>query len=62
MQALLDSGPVKFRIVAKDRYGRDVAQLFARRVNLSCRMIATGHAVYKAEWSGKYALCGKRGL
>jgi micrococcal nuclease len=57
LQALISSGKLYYRVVAKDKYGRSVVQAFVNRRNVSCYMIKNGFAAYKLEWSGSYALC-----
>ncbi|MDT7935275.1 MAG: thermonuclease family protein [Sphingomonadaceae bacterium] len=45
LQRLLARGPVTCRAVDTDRYGRIVAFCAARGVQISCAMVASGHAV-----------------
>jgi len=42
--------PVRYRSVAVDRFGRQVAVVWAGRVNLSCWQLKNGQAVYKPRW------------
>jgi len=48
--AALRFGPVRYEPVTFDRYGRQVAVVWAGRVNLSCWQLRQGEAIYKASW------------
>ena len=43
-------GPVRYQPVTIDRYGRQVAVVWAGNVNLSCWQLGRGQAVYKRKW------------
>jgi len=42
--------PVRIERVGKDRYGRSLAQVYSRGVNLACAQIRAGQAVYVERW------------
>lgn len=44
------SGPVRYRTIKRDRYGRAIAVVNAGRLNLSCWQIRQGRADYVARW------------
>lgn len=46
----LRRGPVRYRSVTIDRFGRQVAVVWAGGGNLSCWQLQRGQAVYKAKW------------
>ena len=46
-------GPVTYQPVTVDRYGRQVAVVWAGRVNLSCWQLRQGQAIYKPNWDNK---------
>lgn len=46
----LASGPGRYMMVKRDRYGRAVAVVTAGRVNLSCWQMQQGQAEYVAKW------------
>jgi endonuclease YncB( thermonuclease family) len=46
----LKLGPIRYRPVTVDRYGRIVAAVYAGRMNLSCYQIKGGKASYVARW------------
>lgn len=48
--AALRFGPIRYRPVTVDRYGRTVAVVWAGRVNLSCWQLRPGQAIYKPRW------------
>ena len=48
--AALRFGPVRYEPVTIDRYGRQVAVVWAGRMNLSCWQLQQGQAIYKANW------------
>jgi micrococcal nuclease len=50
LRAALSLGPVRYQPVTVDRYGRQVAIVWAGRVNLSCWQLQQGQAIYKANW------------
>ena len=43
-------GPVRYRAVTVDRFGRTVAVVWAGSTNLSCWQLQRGQAVYKPNW------------
>jgi endonuclease YncB( thermonuclease family) len=43
-------GPIRYQPVTRDRYGRQVAVVWAGGVNLSCWQLRAGQAAYKANW------------
>jgi micrococcal nuclease len=48
--AAVKFGPIRYQAVTVDRYGRQVAVVWAGRVNLSCWQLQKGQAVYKPRW------------
>ena len=52
-RSLIDAvrgGPVRYQSVIVDRFGRQVAVVWAGGINLSCWQLQNGHAVYKPKW------------
>jgi endonuclease YncB( thermonuclease family) len=48
-------GPVTYRVIKKDLYGRNVALVYGGLVNLSCLQLKSGGAIYKPTWdTGKH--------
>lgn len=43
-------GPVRYRVVSRDRFGRSVVLAWAGRENLSCWQLRAGQARYKPGW------------
>ena len=43
-------GPVRYEPVTIDRYGRQVAVVWAGRTNLSCWQLQQSQAIYKPKW------------
>ena len=43
-------GPVRYQSITVDRFGRQVAVVWAGGVNLSCWQLQNGQAVYKPKW------------
>ena len=50
LRAALRYGPVRYRYVTTDRFGRTVALVWAGTVNLSCWQLQARQAVYKPHW------------
>ena len=50
LAAALRLGPVRYQPVTRDRYGRQVAIVWAGRVNLSCWQLRQAEAIYKPKW------------
>lgn len=50
--ALADAlaGPLTIERVGRDHYGRTLALVSGPHGDLSCRQLARGHAIYRAEW------------
>ena len=48
--AALGLGPIRYQPVTRDRYGRQVAVVWAGRVNLSCWQLQRAQAIYKPHW------------
>ena len=46
----LQLGPIRYRRISIDRYGRTIAAVYARSTNLSCYQLRNGGAVYVARW------------
>jgi endonuclease YncB( thermonuclease family) len=44
------SGPVRYRTIKRDRYGRAVADVHAGNVDLSCWQLQQGAAEYISKW------------
>ncbi len=52
-RSLIDAlrfGPITYRPVTVDRYGRTVAVVWAGKVNLSCWQLQQNQAIYKPRW------------
>ena len=43
-------GPVRYQSITVDRFGRQVAVVWAGGVNRSCWQLQNGQAVYKPKW------------
>ena len=50
LTAALRYGPVGYQPVTRDRFGRQVAIVWAGRINLSCWQMQRGQALYKSRW------------
>lgn len=50
LQLGLRNGPVTYRRVTRDRYGRTVAVVWSGKVNLSCWQLGRSHARYRSKW------------
>lgn len=50
LQRAVRLGPVTYRLVTVDRFGRSVVMAWAGRVNLSCYQLQARQAVYKPQW------------
>ena len=50
LMGALHYGPVRYRPITVDRFGRTVANVWAGRLNLSCWQIQRGQAIYKPHW------------
>ena len=50
LQVAIANGPIRYRIVTRDRFGRAVVIAWSGRINLSCWQLAHGQAVYKPHW------------
>jgi endonuclease YncB( thermonuclease family) len=48
--AVLRFGPIRYQPVTRDRYGRQVAVVWAGGVNLSCWQLQRSQAIYKLNW------------
>ncbi len=46
----LKLGPIRYRPISTDRYGRTIAAVYAGRTNLSCYQLRRGGAVYVVRW------------
>jgi endonuclease YncB( thermonuclease family) len=46
----LKFGPVRYQVVTMDRFGRQVAVVWAGSVNLSCWQLQRRQAIYKPKW------------
>jgi len=51
--AALKFGPVRFQTVTIDRFGRQVAVVWAGQVNLSCWQLQRKQAIYKPKWDNR---------
>jgi len=54
--AAVRRGPVRYQSVTVDRYGRQVAVVWAGSVNLSCWQLERGQAVYKPKWDNGHRI------
>ena len=50
LAAGVSQGPIKYRVVTIDRFGRSVVMAWAGRINLSCWQLQRHQAVYKPHW------------
>jgi micrococcal nuclease len=50
LRQALRYGPVRYRVVTRDRFGRRVVMAWAGKVNLSCWQLQRAQAVYKPKW------------
>ncbi len=50
LSALLRSGSPVIQRVGTDRYGRTLAMVSVRGIDLSCHQLRLGHALYKSPW------------
>jgi endonuclease YncB( thermonuclease family) len=50
LRHLIGNGPIEVERVGQDRYGRTLAVVNARGVNLSCAQIRGGFAIYRKDW------------
>ncbi|MFL6726653.1 MAG: thermonuclease family protein [Sphingomicrobium sp.] len=48
--AALRFGAIRYESISIDRYGRQVAVVWAGTVNLSCWQLQKGQAIYKPNW------------
>jgi micrococcal nuclease len=48
--AALQRGQLTIGRIGQDSYGRTLAVVYAGGVNLSCVMLAAGHAIYRQDW------------
>jgi endonuclease YncB( thermonuclease family) len=48
--AAMQLGPIRYQPVTRDRYGRQVAVVWAGDVNLSCWQLQRAQAIYKPNW------------
>lgn len=52
--AALRLGPVRYRVITVDRFGRSVVMAWAGRANLSCWQLQHRQAVYKPKWDTRH--------
>ena len=50
LMTALKLGPIRYEPITRDRCGRQVAVVWAGRVNLSCWQLQRGQAIYKPTW------------
>jgi micrococcal nuclease len=50
LSRMIDGKPVTIEVVGKDRYGRGLVVASVGGVDLSCRQIRSGNAIYVAKW------------
>lgn len=50
LRLALRYGPVRYRVITQDRFGRSVVMAWAGTVNLSCWQLRKRQAVYKPVW------------
>lgn len=60
--ALLASGPVYYRPLKTDLYGRTIAVVYANGTNVSCVQLANANAIYKPTWDEKHIIRTECGL
>lgn len=52
----MENGPIRIIRLGRDRYGRTLGSVFAGKVNLSCRQLAAGYAIYVGKWDNRRAI------
>jgi endonuclease YncB( thermonuclease family) len=52
----LQLGPIRYQPITRDRFGRQVAVVWAGRTNLSCWQLQAGQAVYKPSWDNSWII------
>lgn len=50
LRRLISKGPVRIDRIAKDRYGRTIAVVYAGGLDLSCAQLRGGYAIYRKDW------------
>ncbi|WP_155263722.1 thermonuclease family protein [Sphingomonas segetis] len=50
LKSAMRLGPIRYQAITRDRYGRQVAVVWAGKVNLSCWQLQRGQASYKRKW------------
>ena len=56
LERAIENGPLWIIRIGEDRYGRTLADVRAGAISLSRHQIATGHAVYVAQWDNRSAI------
>jgi endonuclease YncB( thermonuclease family) len=56
LMASLKFGPVRYQPVTMDRYGRQLAVVWAGGVNLSCWQLQKDQAIYKPKWDNGHVI------
>jgi len=54
--AALRFGPIRYQSVTVDRFGRQVAVVWAGSVNLSCWQLQRAQAIYKPKWDNGHRI------
>lgn len=62
LATLLASGPVYYRPLKTDLYGRTIAAVYVNGTNVSCVQLATANAIYKPTWDEKHIIRTECGL
>ncbi|WP_343228580.1 thermonuclease family protein [Sphingomonas colocasiae] len=50
LRRMIARGSVRIDRVARDRYGRTIAVVYAGGLDLSCAQLKAGHAIYRQDW------------
>lgn len=53
LEQAVRSGPFRYRVVSRDRFGRSVVMAWAGGNNLSCWQLQAGQARYKPGWDNR---------
>ena len=62
LAALLASGPVRYRVLKHDLYGRNIVVAYVGGRNISCAMVSSGDAVFKPTWDARHIVKKECGL
>ena len=54
LRQILASGPVSYRVLKTDLYGRPVVNVYVNGANVSCLQLLGGYAIYKPTWDDRH--------